>query len=80
MANEKKDIEVFKKMLKRFRTNVYCHGRNFEEYSKTEKGEKWNEKNFVLTNQIIDLLTKVFEKGVTQSAINKFLKLDAQFE
>ena len=80
MANEKKDIEVFKKMLNKFRTNVYCHGRNFEEINKTEEGERKNEKNFVLTNQIIDLLTEVFEKGVTNSAINKFMKLEAQFE
>lgn len=80
MAKEKKDIEVFNKMLKRFETLVYCHGRNFEEINKKEEGERINEKNFVLTKQIIDLLTEVFEKGVTKSAINKFMKLDAQFE
>jgi len=80
MANKKKDIEVFKKMLKRFNTIVYCHGRNFEENNKKAEGERMNEKNFVLTNQIVDLLTEVFEKGVTKSAINKFLKLEAQFE
>lgn len=77
MKNENK--EIFKKMLRKFRTNVYCHGRNFVDYDKTEEGQRTNEKDFVITNQIIDLLAEAYEKGVTESTIRKFLKLDEQF-
>ena len=78
MTRENK--ETFKKMLNKFRTNVYCHGRNFDEINKKENGERLNEKNFVLTNKMIELLTDIFDKGITQNSINKFKKLDTQFE
>ena len=77
MKNENK--EIFKKMLHKFRTNVYCHGRNFADYDKTEEGQRTNEKDFVITNQLIDLLAEAYEKGVTESIKRKFLKLDEQF-
>ena len=78
MTRENK--ETLKKMLNKFRTNVYCHGRNFDEINKKENGERLNEKNFVLTNKMIELFTDIFDKGITQNSINKFKKLDTQFE
>ena len=74
-----KDKEIFKKMLHKFRTNVYCHGRNFNELNRTEEGQRTNEKNFVLTNQLIELLAEAYEKGVTESTKRKFVKIDDQF-
>ena len=61
MKNENK--EIFKKMLCKFRTNVYCHGRNFADYDKTEEGQRTNEKDFVITNQIIDPSQRHTKKG-----------------